>query len=240
MSSSVYVGLSGQVALDRRMTTIANNISNMNTPGFRAEEVKFDSVMSKAGPREVAFASDGDTFLSRRAGPVNLTGNPLDVAIKGDAWFGLSTPSGNVYTRDGRFQITQNGDLLSSAGYPVLDPGGSAIILNPAGGAVTIGNDGSISQDGRQVSSLGLFEIAEDAELSRFENSGVIPSKPAEPVQDMTANGVRQGFVEGANVNPIMEMTKLVMLSRAFESAANAIEQGESTELQAIRQLGPS
>ncbi|WP_026379066.1 flagellar basal-body rod protein FlgF [Afifella pfennigii] len=240
MSSSIYVALSGQVALERRLATIANNVANMNTAGFRAEEVKFDTVLSRAGPREVAFASQGETFISRRAGAVNHTGNPLDVAVKGDAFFALSTPAGNVYTRDGRFQIAENGDLLSVAGYPVLDPGGSAIILDPAAGEVSIGNDGAISQQGRQVGAIGLFAIPEDAELARFENSGVIPSKPAEPVEDMTANGVRQGYVEGANVNPILEMTKLIALTRAFDSAASALQEGESTETQAIRQLGPS
>jgi flagellar basal-body rod protein FlgF len=238
MTSSVYVALSAQVALERRLNTIANNVANMSTPGYRAEEVHFDSVLSKAG--DVAFASSGEDYISRRAGPVSQTGNPLDVAVQGDAWLAISTAAGVVNTRDGRLQINEAGELKSSAGYPVLDPGGSAIVLNPQGGQVAIADDGTISQDGKQVGAIGLFAIPATSQLTRFENSGVIPSEPAQPVEDLTTNGVRQGYLEGANVNPVMEMSKLVMLSRAFETAASAVEQSESTQAEAIRALGPS
>lgn len=240
MPSSVYVALSAQVALERRLNTIANNVANMNTPGFRAEEVKFETLLARAGGDDVAYASEGDTFVSRRAGPVNYTGNPLDVAIDGEAWFGLSTPDGTVYTRDGRLQINEAGELKSAAGYPVVDPGGSAIVLDPAGGEVVIGSDGSIAQGGRQVGALGLFTLPTESELTRFENSGVMSSEPGQQVEDLAGNGVRQGYLEGANVNPILEIAKLVTLSRAFENAASAVAQGESTQQQAIRELGPA
>lgn len=240
MPSSVYVALSAQVALDRRLTTIANNVANMNTPGFRAEEVKFETMMSRTGGENVAFSSSGESYITRGLGPVSHTGNPLDVAVDGDGWLALSTSAGTVYTRDGRMHMTESGELLSSAGYPILDPGGSSIILDPTAGEVSIAADGTISQGSRQVSAIGLFMLPKDAELSRYENSGVISNMPGEPVEDLTTNGVRQGFVEGANVNPVMEITKLVMLSRAFESAASAVAEGEETQQQAIRSLGPA
>lgn len=240
MPSSVYVSLSAQVALERRLTTIANNVANMNTPGFRAEEVKFEAMLSRAGGENVAFSSSGESYISRSLGAISHTGNPLDVAVDGEAWLAISTPAGTVYTRDGRMHMTESGELLSSAGYPVLDPGGSSIILEPGGGAVTIAADGTIAQRGRQVGALGLFTLPAHSALSRFENSGVISNEPGAPVEDLTSNGVRQGFVEGANVNPVMEITKLIMLSRAFESAASAVAEGESTEQEAIRALGPA
>jgi flagellar basal-body rod protein FlgF len=239
MTSSVYVSLSAQMALERRLATVANNVANMNTPGFRAEEIRFEAILSRAGGDDVAFASGGETYTSRQAGAITHTGNPLDVAVDGDGWLALATPSGVVNTRDGRLQMSDSGELKSVAGYPVLDPGGAAIVLDPAGGDITIAPDGSISQGGKQVGALGLFAIPEGAKLTRFENSGVIPSEPAQPVEDMTANGVRQGHIEGANVNPIMEMSRLIMIQRAFESAASAVEQSESTQDQAIRTLGP-
>ena len=240
MTSSTYVALSAQIGLERRLNTIAHNVANMNTAGFRAEEVKFEAVMTRAGIGEVAFSSAGESFISRRAGLVNHTGNPLDVAIDGDAWFAFATPGGAAYTRDGRLHLTANGELKTSAGYDVLDPGGTAILLDPAGGEVSIAADGTISQGGRAVSALGLFLIPETTALGRFENSGVVPNGPVQPVEDLTANSVRQGYVEGANVNPIMEITKLVMLSRAFESAASAVEQSEGTQQAALRTLGPA
>lgn len=239
MPSSVYVSLSAQVALERRLNTIANNVANMNTPGFRAEEVRFETFMAREGGESVAFSSPGETYTSRRSGPISPTGNPLDIAVQGDAWLAISTPAGTVNTRDGRLQMSESGELRSSAGYPVLDPGGSPIVLNPAGGQITIADDGAITQGGAQVGSIGLFLIPEKAQLRRYENSGVIPSEPAQPVEDKTANGVRQGFIEGANVNPILEISKLVMLSRTFDSAASAIKESEQTQQEAIRSLGP-
>ncbi|MDQ0326287.1 flagellar basal-body rod protein FlgF [Rhodopseudomonas julia] len=240
MPTSTYVALSAQVALDRRLTTIANNVANMNTAGFRAEEVKFDAVMTRTGPEKVAFSSPGDTYISRSPGAVSYTGNPLDVAVQGESWLALSTPDGTVYTRDGRLQMTATGELLSTAGYPVLDPGEAGILLDPRGGEVSIAADGTISQGGNQVGAIGLFSIPETAKLSRYENSGVVPSEAAQPVEDMTVNGLRQGYVEGANVNPISEISKLIMLQRAFDSAASAVEKSESTQQEAIRSLGPS
>jgi len=234
------VALSAQVALDRRLTTIANNVANMNTPGFRAEEIRFEAMMSRTGGENVAFSSAGESYITRNHGSINHTGNPLDVAVDGDGWLGLSTPAGTVYTRDGRMHITESGELLSSAGYPVLDPGGSSIILSPNGGEVTIAADGTISQGGRQVSAIGIYLLPKEANLSRFENSGVVSDMPGEPAEDLTTNGVRQGYIEGANVNPVMEISKLVMLSRTFESAASAVKEGESTQQQAIRELGPA
>lgn len=236
----MYVALSAQVAMQRRLDTVAHNVANMNTAGFRAEEVKFETVLSRAGGEEVAFSSAGDSFISRRTGAINYSGNPLDVAIDGDAWFAMATPSGTAYTRDGRLQMTEAGELQTVAGYPVLDPGGAAILVDPAAGPIEVASDGTITQAGNQLGALGLFVLPASSELTRFDNSGVLSSEAGVVVEDLTANGVRQGYVEGANVNPIAEMTKLIMLSRAFESASSAVEKAEGTEQQAIRELGPS
>ena len=158
MSSGLYVALSGQVALERRLAAIANNVANVNTAGFRAEEVKFDSVLAAAGSNgSVAFASPGDSFISRKTGPVSRTGNPLDVAVQGDAWLAISTPDGTAYTRDGRLHMSAAGDLQSVEGYSVLDPGGSPLLIDPTAGDVRIGDDGTItrtaSRSARSVSS---------------------------------------------------------------------------------------
>jgi flagellar basal-body rod protein FlgF len=239
MSSSLYVSLSAQVALERRLETIANNIANMNTAGFRAEGVKFETALSTAGEDSVAFASSGEAYISRRAGPMNFTGNSLDVAIGGDGWFALESPAGTVYTRDGRFHLTDLGELRSVRGYPVLDIGGAPVSIDPSAGPVSISEDGAISQGGKQVGGIGLFLLPDDARLSRYDNSAVIPSKPATPAEDMTTNSIRQGYVEGANVNPILEMTRLIEVSRAFDSAVTAIQEADSMTEEAIRTLGP-
>jgi flagellar basal-body rod protein FlgF len=240
MQSGLYVALSGQVALERRLQTIAANVANINTAGYRADGVSFEALVAKAGSSRVAFADAGTDFISRQAGPVNRTNNPLDVAVQGDGWLAIKTPDGVAYTRDGRMTINESGELTTLNGYSVLDAGGAAILVDPSAGAPDIARDGMISQKGNQVGALGLFTIDNDAKLSRYGNSGVIPDKPATPVLDFTSNGVAQGFAEGSNVNPIMEMTKLIAVSRAFDGITAATEKSESSLTDAIKTLGSS
>ncbi len=97
-----------------------------------------------------------------------------------------------------------------------------------------------IAQDGKQVGAIGLFAIDDDAKLTRTENSGVIPDKPATPILDFTQNGIVQGFVEGANVNPIEEMTKLIAVTRAFDGVNSQVSQTEASLQDAIKTLGAS
>jgi flagellar basal-body rod protein FlgF len=239
MSTDLYVAASAQVAINRRLEAIANNVANMNTAGYRAAGVKFEATMARVGSDSVAFASPGQYYIMRDSGPINYTGNALDVAVDGDGWLALQSPAGTVYTRDGRMHMTDLGELQSVNGYPVLDPGGAPIILDPTAGPVTIGENGSISQGGKQVGGIGVFLIPPDANLKRYDNSAVIPDKPVDPVEDPTANSLRQGYIEGANVNPIIEMTKLIEVSRAFDQAATAIDQSDQMSQEAIQTLAP-
>jgi flagellar basal-body rod protein FlgF len=238
MQSSLYVALSGQVALQKRLDTIANNIANMNTGGYRAEEASFSTVLSKAGQAPTAFASSGDNYISRRTGEMIPTGNPLDIAAQGDAWFALRTPDGIVYTRDGRLHTDESGALLSVNNYPILDAGGSSILLDPSAGPPSIAQDGMIGQNGARVGAVGLYSIDPAARLSHYDNASVKTDMPASPVLDFTNAGVIQGMTEGSNVNPVLEMTRMIDLSRAFESAANAVQSNESSFQDAIKTLG--
>src|SRR3569832_2064477 len=164
MQSALYVGLSAQVALEKRLQTIANNVANVNTAAFRTDVVKFETVLSKAGANPVAFSSPGDNIISREMGSITESGNPLDVAVVGQGWIAFAGPNGTVYTRDGRLQIGANGDL--------------------------------------------------------------------------SRDGFKQGYVEGAGANPMMEMTKLIAASRAFDGTNSMIEGTESSLQNAIRTLG--
>jgi flagellar basal-body rod protein FlgF len=238
MQSSLYVALSGQVALQKRLDTIANNIANMNTGGYRAEEVSFASLLSKQGKTPTAFATAGEDYVSRRTGEMVSTGGPLDVAVQGSGWFALRTADGVAYTRDGRLHMDEGGALLSVTNAPILDAGGATIQLDPAGGAPTISQDGMISQNGVQAGAIGLFTIDPAARLSRSSNSSVIPDIPASPVLDFTSDGIMQGMAEGSNVNPVLEMARMINVSRSFESASNAIQSSENSLQDAIKTLG--
>lgn len=240
MPSNLYVALSAQVSLQRRMETLAHNVANASTAGFRAEEVKFDTLLSMTPTDPVSYVSGRETYISRAAGELTRTDNPLDVAVQGDAWLAFLTPGGPVYTRDGRMTITPAGELQTLTGHPVLDVGGAPILLDANAGPPQIARDGTITQQNRQIGALGLFTIDSAAKLTRFDTSGVIPDRPAQPALDFGKVGVSQGFVERANVNPVMEMTTLIMVSRAFEAVTASINQTESSLEEAIRALGPS
>jgi flagellar basal-body rod protein FlgF len=105
---------------------------------------------------------------------------------------------------------------------------------------VMIAQDGMITQGGLQIGAIGLFSLDNTAKLKRADNSGVTSAKPATPVLDFSTNGVAQGYVEGANVNPLLEMEKLILLSRTFENVASAIEGSESSLKDALKILGGS
>ena len=227
MQTGLYVSLSAQLALRKRMDTIAGNVANMNTAGFRTSEVKFEALVEKAGSNNVAYSSTGAEFISRRNGGLVKTDNPLDVAIQGDGWFAIKTPTGTAYTRDGRLNLTDTGTLQSINGAPVLDAGGTPIVLDATAGAPKIASDGMITQNGAQVGAIGLFSIDDQAKLTRTNYGGLVPDKPATPVLDFTSNGVAQGFVENSNANPVMEMTKLIMVSHAFDSVTNMVQTSE-------------
>lgn len=240
MQPSLYVSLSGQIALQKRLDTIANNVANTGTAGYRGEEVRFETVLSEASRDPTAYSSTGETFLSRRNGGMVATGNRLDVAVKGDGFLAIATPAGQVYTRDGRMKMSEQGELQTLNGHAVLDAGGAPLQLDPNGGDVSIAPDGTVTQNGRQLGALGLFTISKDARLSRYDNSGVIPDVPAEPALDFSRNGVAQGFIEQSNVNPVAEMTKMIMVTRTFEAVSNAISQIDERQRDSIRTLGPS
>jgi flagellar basal-body rod protein FlgF len=240
MLSKLYVGLSAQLAYQRRLDTVANNISNLSTTGYRAEEVSFASIVSHASADPVSFASKGDSYISRRQGEIVRTGNPLDVAVTGDAWLGIETPAGRVMTRDGRLTMTPTGELRTVNGHRILDAGGTAIQVNPTGGPISIARDGTITQGGQQVGAIGLFQIPPDAKLTRFENSGVIPDKPAVAQLDFNAAGVMQGFTERSNVNPVKEMTRMIELQRSFDAVSTTMNDIEGSLTEAIRSLGGS
>jgi flagellar basal-body rod protein FlgF len=238
MQNGLYVSLSAQVSLERRLETVANNVANMNTVGFRGDGVHFSTALAKAGDGSISYVSQGASYISRDVGSSVKTDNPFDVAIQGDGWMAIKTQSGIAYTRDGRMRMSESGALETLIGNPVLDAGGAPIVLNPTGATPTIGGDGMIAQDGRQIGAIGLFSIDSQANLVRTVNSGVIPDKPAAPILDFTQNGVVQGYVEGANVNPIEEMTKLISLTRNFDGVNQEVNQTESSMEDAIKTLG--
>jgi flagellar basal-body rod protein FlgF len=240
MENGLYVALSSQIALEKRLTTIADNMANANTVGFRSTEVRFADLVSGRGRDTIDFVSTGDSFMPDIGGSLTETGNPFDFAVMGDAWFAIDTPVGTVMTRDGRFTMLDTGELVTLQGYPVLDAGGAPIQLDPNAGSPSAGQDGTLRQGGRLIGAIGLFEFQPGVNFTRFGNSGIVPEGQPEPIVDQQNVGVAQGFVEESNVNPVQEMMRLIQVQRAFEHITALVRDGEQALDTAIRDLGTS
>jgi flagellar basal-body rod protein FlgF len=238
MQTGLYVAVSSQIALEKRMNTLADNVANSATVGFRSTEVKFNQLLGDTRPTKVSFVSEGQEFLNTNNGGLNRTGNTLDFAIKGDAWFQIDTPGGAALTRDGRFTLTEAGDLVTLRGYPVLDAGGAPIQLNSQAGDIKVGADGAIQQNGTQIAALGLYQANFSNGFTRYDNSAVMPNAQVEPVIDRFDVGVMQGYVEESNVNAVQEMSQLIMVSRAFENITALMRDSEGSLDEAIKTLG--
>ena len=238
MQNGLYVSLSAQLALSQRLETVAANVANMNTVGYRAESVTFETQLARAGVNRLSYVAPAATTLNLQSGGLNKTDNPLDVAVQGDGWLAIQTGGKTAYTRDGRLQISATGALENLNGDPVLDAGGAPILVDPAAGPPSIATDGMIAQNGKQIGALGLYAIDPGAKLKRAKGSAVIPDKPATPILDFTRDGIVQGYTENANVNPIQEMAKLITLTRTFDNVNSEVNQTETSLQDAIKELG--
>jgi len=237
VETGLYVLVSGQLALQRRLDTIANNVANSATSGFRAENVTFESILSR---QAIAYSSKGGTTFSMSAGGLVQTDNPLDIAIQGDGFFAISTPGGTVYTRDGRLSVSPTGEVQTLGGHALLDTSGSPLQVSPELGPVMVAPNGVISQNSKPIGTIGLFKLPAGAQLVRGSGAGLVSNLPAEQIIDFTENNIKQGYVENANVNPVREMTRLVAVSRAFEALSSSLDQSDRKLDEAIRGLGGS
>src|SRR5437660_2980019 len=151
MENALLIGLSRQIALHRELEVVANNIANLDTTGYKADGSIFEEFLMPAasasgfqgGDRRLSYVQDGATWHNLNPGPIRQTGNPLDVAIDGDAYLVVQTPRGERYTRNGAFQINAAGELVTSAGDKVLGDSGP-IVFNTTDRDIIINPDGTI------------------------------------------------------------------------------------------------
>lgn len=238
MESSLYVAAAAQRNIQKQLTVVANNIANMNTAGFRSENVDFKNLVSRTAKEDVHFPTIAKLYPAMEQGALIQTDNPLDVAISGDGWFAISTGSGTAYTRDGRFQVTSFGELQTLEGFPVLDAGEAPIQLDTRSGSPNILQDGRIVSNGQTVGNLGVYDVPIENFFSRHSNSAFFSSVPGEPTALGDSNILNQGFIENSNVNPIKELANLITITKSFENATALIERVDQTLSKSISELG--
>ncbi len=238
MENSTYVAMSGQLALDKRMAALAQNIANARTAGYRAQIVDFKSVLSHAGASSTAFASASKDYVSEESGGLIQTKSPLDVAVKGNGYLAFQSSTGTYYSRDGRLTLSADGKLLNAAGDPLLDSGGGFIQVDPSNSDLSIGSNGALMQGGVRKGQIGLFAVDLNKGFQRSGPSGFIPKSDPTPITSFTEDGVLQGYYEDSNVNPATSMTTLIEITRAFEAASNLNDKASDAQKSAIDILG--
>lgn len=238
METSLYVALSGQIAAEKRMSTIADNIANVNTVGFRQTGVRFSEVVSGRANTKTSFVSPGLSKLSDKQGVLASTGSPFDFAINGPGWFKVETPAGEALTRDGRFQINAAGTLTNLDGYPVLDQGGSPVQINLNAGNLFADASGILHQQNGVVGSIGVFEADPPSETMRVGSLGFLPEGADAPAAEISTFSLSQGYTESSNVDAIEQITRLIGVQRTFEQVSGLMQKSEAALEEAIRILG--
>jgi len=227
MDSGYYAAMTGLVARTQALDTAASNLANAQTPGYRAEREYFRSVLlgpdaldSQLGETLNNFGLLGGDRLSMAEGPLDQTGNPLDLAIEGQGFFGFETPDGARYTRDGGFHRSRTGQLVTASGEPVLSPAGQPIALPP--GTVSVGADGVISVNGGVVASVGVFAFPAGTELVPEGANRYAAPKDAKPSASKDAT-VHQGAIESANQDVVQGTVDLIAMQRQAEMMQRAL-----------------
>ncbi|MGF6307637.1 flagellar basal-body rod protein FlgF [Bradyrhizobium sp. i1.8.4] len=249
MQNTLLVGLSKQMVLERQMDVVSNNIANMNTNGYKADRSLFQEYLSSnahednfaSSDRRVSFVQDRATFHDFSQGPTEETRNPLDVAIDGNAFLVVQTPAGERYTREGNLQINNRGQLVTASGYQVLGTAGP-ITFQQTDHDVNIATDGNISVlegTSRLDSIRGKLRLVSFAQAQRLLKEGsnlYAPGEGAAPLPDTKAQ-IRQGFIEKANVNSVVEMSRMIEITRTYTQIASLLQQQSDLHKSAIEKL---
>lgn len=226
MFRGLYAAATALDAAQRAHDTTADNLANVNTPGFRQRGVRFetfDRLLGRDTPPtgDIVGTQLVSSYTDFKPGPPQQTGNPFDLALsEPDQFFVVQGPNGPMYTRDGAFRITADGKVLTQAGYPLLAEAGPVEV--PADTAnVTVASDGSVAADGVPT---GRLRVARFADPSKLNPVGAVHFTAPEGVAPEAAEPrVQQGYREGANVNAPQAMVNMIAGTRYHEAAQRAL-----------------
>ncbi len=222
----------------QQQNAIAHNLANAQTTGFKRALVVATANAENANPNQPARWDDIsslESVIDFSQGPVERTGNPFDLAIFGDAFFTVSTPEGEQYTRAGNFQVSSEGLLVTAQGYPVLAQDGE---IRVTGGEFEVDRQGRIIIDGQVQGTLALVTFPQPYPLQQREAGLFFPTPDAPAPQAATGMEIHQGSLEQANVNVITEMVNMIDSYRIFETAQRMVQTQDQTLEKTVNQLG--
>jgi len=242
MENALLVSLSRQVALQRELEVIANNVANINTNGFKGRALRFSEYLMPqasadafpASDRPVSYTVDAGSGLDFSNGPLEQTGRNLDIAVAGNAVIAVQTANGERYTRNGSLQIDSKGVLVTSDGYPVIGSSGP-MLFSPQETEIQIGKDGTITTNQGEKGKIKLMTFSN---ASQLENAGANVYSATTALRPATAEvKVEAGYIERSNVRPVYEMSRLIEVNRTYATVASIISQTDALRRTAIDRL---
>lgn len=245
MDNALLLNLSNQMVARRTMDVIANNIANMNTTGFKRETAVFQEhlvrvdVQGEIGRRKepLSFVRDVMTVRDLAPGSLTPTGNQFDMAIEGDGYFVVGAPQGERYTRNGTFALDETGRLVTTQGFPVLDEGGAEIVFSPEETEISVARDGTISTIEGLRSRIQVVSF-DNPQMLEPEGAALYVAKEPPVLRD--GLGVVQGMVEQSNVQPVVEMTRMIETMRSYQASTELMRASDDLARRAVQKLGES
>ncbi len=244
MDQGIYTAAAGAIAMEDRLNIISNNIANLNTTGFKKDQMSFEQYMKQLDtsslypgqyrtvPIDVVAVSSS---IDLTPGPPVKTGNPLDIALMSDGFFVVNTDEGPRYTRAGSFQLSTDNTIITPQGYSVQGNGGD-IMIDPKKSDLVIDSVGKITQDGEELSTLQVVRIPPEALMRQGNNLfSVKEGTTPEPVETISLS---QGSIEKANVDPVMEMVEMIATARAYDSFQKMIRSVNDTYSYSMHNVG--
>ena len=241
MDNSQLIALSHQSSLLRQIDILANNVSNASTTGFKSRGIKFQEYLVgkkrfdpwTKGEPSLSFVTAQQALLDFTDGSIEKTGNALDIALRGKNLLAVKTQAGERYTRNGSLTLNGKGQLVTSDGHVVLGEGGP-ITVDPADGAISISPDGIVSSKLGPISKLKIVDVKDPTGLT---NQGANLYAAKSPLPQSPAPELVTGALEKSNVSPILAMSQLIEVNRAYASVAAALQRLDDTKRNALDRL---
>jgi flagellar basal-body rod protein FlgF len=240
----MLISLSHQMAAYQAMDSIANNMANVSTPGFKRESPTFQEYVAQVKPSEgekgsqkVSYVMETGVSRDLTEGPMQTTGGKFDFAIHGNGYFAVQTANGERYTRNGHFTLDANGKLSTEQGNEVETQGGP-LSITPQDGDVTVAGDGTVSATingtQTQLGKLKVVDFAQDTALQKEGDSLYSTTQSANPATNVK---VIQGMLESSNVQPVVEISNMIEIMRSYQATTNLSETQHSQEMASIDKL---
>ncbi|MDR2075513.1 MAG: flagellar basal-body rod protein FlgF [Desulfovibrio sp.] len=256
MQEAMFSALFGALSNEHRVNSIANNLANVNTTGYKRDLLAFrdtfamyahDQIMEPMvnlrskklfpEPQHMARPRIALAYTDFQQAGLKVTGAPFDLAISGEGFFRVETPQGEFYTRNGHFRLTAEGQLITEQGYPVLGEGGE-IVLPGGVRNFTIAEDGRIFADGELAGQIALVGIEPQSNLEKMGRNLYRAKNGAEIEEVETAAYLAQGFLETANVDAVYEMVNMIEAQRQFEAYAKIMQTSDTLDKAASDRVG--